>query len=320
MPVLNAMKYLPESIPALRVAAAQWPQTEIIVMDNGSDDGSREWIEQQALSSVPLLTLPGRTIGTLRNEGARLAQGEYLSFLDADCVVRPDYFHRAVQALTETGAGAVGCYYSLPPHATRVEVAWDELHAPREAGFVHMLNAGNFMIRREAFDRAGGFDASLVTGEDAELGLRLERLGIGQYQAPGMVAVHIGNPTTSWQFFRKELWHARGMLGTARLQLMDKPLLMTLAHLALILLACFLLVGTTFSPLSLLATAALILVVPAAAIIYRSRGRRLRYPVTGLMLYLLYFTARVCALPLAVADAVAMNRRAKPLHQTQGAA
>jgi glycosyltransferase involved in cell wall biosynthesis len=305
MPVLNAMRYLPQSIPALRAAMDRWPASELIVMDNGSTDGGPEWIWRQKLPRLQFASLPGLTIAGLRNQGAAIARGEVLSFLDADCVIPPDYFHRATAALAESEADAVGCYYRLPPSPSRLELAWDELHAPRNAGFVHLLNAGNFLIRRAAFERAGGFNSALVTGEDAELGLRLEQLGLTQYETQDLVAVHIGNPTSLGQFFRKELWHARGMFGTARLQRIDKPVLMTLVHLGAILLVISILLLAQFSPASIAVGALLLLAVPLAAVLYRARGRSLRYPLTGLMLYFTYFTARICALPLALADAAA---------------
>ena len=315
MPVRNAMKYLPRSIAGLIRAMEQRQDTELIVIDNGSTDGTREWLARQAVPRLQLLVAPELTVGALRNRGASIARGEYLSFIDADCVVPPDYFHRAMTALNASGADAVGCYYQLPPNPTRLELAWDDLHAPRREGFVHLLNAGNFLIRRPAFERAGGFSASLVTGEDAELGLRLQRLGFSQFETPDMVAVHIGNPTTLRQFFRKELWHGRGMFGTFRLNVLDKPVWMTLAHLLAMISALLIVVTKRFSAASVLGFFLLLLVVPVAAVTYRASGRRrVRYPVLSVLLYFLYFSARVCALPFAIVDAMLLKaRRPAPL-------
>lgn len=311
IPVRNGMKFLPRCLSALRKALALAPESEIIVVDNGSTDGTVEWALSAGIPGLRVHVLPGVTVATLRNTGARLAAGSILSFVDSDCLLREDYYPNALDLLRTTQAAAVGSFYDLPPNPTRIELAWDSLHRTIAEGPTHMINAGNLVMQKSAFQEVGGFRESLVTGEDAELGLRLQQGGHVMVQSPLLSAAHIGNPTTFAAFFRKELWHGRGALGTASLRKIDRPLAMTCLQAAALLAAMFLLLSADSWGIAL----ALILpfLLPVLTVMYRRRdGRHLRYPALGVLLYFDYYLARICALPLAVLDAIRGTRSPNP--------
>jgi GT2 family glycosyltransferase len=298
VPVFNARRYLPTTIPAIGEAIRRFGAAELVVVDNGSTDGSWEWLQGHRPTGSLVVRLPGATVGALRNHGARLGRGSILAFLDADCLIAPEYLEHACRALDGTPWAAVGSRYALPEHPHWIERTWEALHTPAADGERAYLNSGNLVVRRSAFEAIGGFDPGLESGEDAELGLRLRAAGQRVFENRAVRAVHLGNPRTLGEFFRRERWHGSGALGTARLAKVDKPLLMTLVHVIAIALGTGLAV---LAPMGALARAALAagawFAAPLATVGYRcTAAGRFRGAAGGVLLYALYFTARAVAL------------------------
>jgi glycosyltransferase involved in cell wall biosynthesis len=298
MPVLNAARFLPTTVPAIGAAVEAHGSAELIIVDNGSTDGSWAWLVANAPRGTSLVQEHGVRVGAVRNAGVRHARGGVLSFLDADCLVGPDYLRRAEAALARSGCAVTGSRYALPDRPHWIERSWDALHAGRGDGAVPYINAGNLVVRREAFEAVGGFDPALESGEDAELCARLRRAGYCLSQAGDVRAVHLGNARTLGAFYRKQLWHGMGALGTARLERLDRPLLMTLVHVAVVAAAA---VAAFLAPWSTAARAGLLgaalLAVPLATVAYRVAATRgLAGAPGGAVLYLVYFTARTVAL------------------------
>ncbi len=95
IPALNERDGLPETVRTLREAMAA---PEVIIADGGSGDGTREWVQSQ--SDLRLVdSIRGR--GPQMNAGARLAQGDVLLFLHADCRLPPRAGAAIESALTD---------------------------------------------------------------------------------------------------------------------------------------------------------------------------------------------------------------------------
>jgi glycosyltransferase involved in cell wall biosynthesis len=298
VPTLNSSKYLLTTINSILAAIEYYGNADLTIVDNGSSDGSWEILSSRYSSRATVLQMKNVSIATLRNRGASLSMGESLGFIDADCLVAPDYLDQAVQVLAETRADAVGCRYSLPDCPRWVEETWEKSHARGGNGAVNYLPSGNFMVSRKAFNAVGGFDEALVTGEDTEICQRLRTAGFSIHSSTAIAAVHLGNPKTVMQFFRKQVWHGLGMFGTFRGSWLDKPVLITFTHLLLTLLAVFNLLFSHSAlvwriPFSLL----LGVLAPTLAVAYRyaTVGHMYR-PLGSLWLYYLYLTARIVAL------------------------
>jgi cellulose synthase/poly-beta-1,6-N-acetylglucosamine synthase-like glycosyltransferase len=177
MPVLNGGADLDRCLTALRESAFQdW---ELIVVDDGSNDGSPE----RALAAGARVLASGgrRGPGAARNLGAEQARGAYLFFLDADCEVHPDTLSRAAAALSVGSApDAVFGSYDDDPSASGFVARFKNLthHYVHQRG---RPEAGTFWagcgaVRRSTFLEVGGFDAELFPRpsiEDIELGYRL---------------------------------------------------------------------------------------------------------------------------------------------------
>ncbi len=302
VPVLNAMRYLPQTIPPLLEAAASSPGVEIIYVDNGSTDGSYEFLKSVANTCIRVYRNERGSSGATRNLGASQARGSFLSFLDADCLIANDYFPQALAALRFTGAAATGCETKAPPNPHWIEATWENLHYVGRARDVDYIASANFFILREAFERIGGFREDLNTGEDAEICQRLTTGGYRIYESPAAGAIHLGNPKSIREFYRRSVWHGLGMFGTVNRRHIDKPTAMTSLHAVATLVGLVIILRGPFGWLARgLIGLGLQLSVPSITVAYRVRqtGRRTAI-VRGILLYWMYYWSRLEALLLIV--------------------
>lgn len=111
VPVYNAENYLGECISSIREQTLK--DIEILLVDNGSTDGSLEIIKKaiEEDTRVRLIKCPKSNAGKARNYGLREAQGEYLSFLDADDFFRPEMLEKVYEKAKKTNADVVGYQY-----------------------------------------------------------------------------------------------------------------------------------------------------------------------------------------------------------------
>jgi glycosyltransferase involved in cell wall biosynthesis len=286
---------------------------ELVLVDNGSTDGSAAYMREHYSGRARILEAIGARVGQVRNVGAVGVRSDILAFIDSDCVIGPDYFTVMRRVFANRQIEATGATYALPTEPRWIERTWDALHAARPRGVAPWINAGNFAIRREVFEELGGFDADLRSGEDTQLGARLCDRGYVIYEEPDLRAVHLGNPKTVRGFFRKHVWHGMGILGTpgAR-RLVRRPLAMLILHVLLNVLAVAWVIIRPPSPLTgLAALLGALLAVPAFTVLYRwVSSRRTCNVAEAVFLYSVYYAARVVA--LAKLSAALIDKPATP--------
>ena len=108
IPVCNAEKYLRECLDSL--FAQTLKEVEIICVDDGSTDASYEILEEYG---VKILRQPNQGAGVARNNGMRMAVGEYLVFLDADDVFAPDMLGKMYSKGESDDADVVCCRHLI---------------------------------------------------------------------------------------------------------------------------------------------------------------------------------------------------------------
>ena len=180
MPAYDAAQFLGRSLPALLRAG---PDVPVIVVDAGSTDGTGALARELGVRVVRLPVRAGPA--EARNAGVEAALSELVLFVDADCVLHADGIARvrdAFRAEPELVA-LCGSYDARPPERNFFSLYMNLRHhfthqrARREPA---SFWAGCGAVRREAFTRAGGFDAARYPRpeiEDIELAGRLRRLG-----------------------------------------------------------------------------------------------------------------------------------------------
>lgn len=200
VPCRNERQTLRACLLALR--EQQPPVGRVVVVDNGSTDGS----QQIAAELAEVVELPGVSISHLRNHGAdRLGDVDVVGFVDADVVVGPGWLTAGLAAMAD-GADIVGSR-SLPhDEATWVAARWAEVERHR-AHDDSLLWSQHLLVRREVLGALGGFDETMRTGEDADLSARARSLGFDVRLVPAMSAAHHGFAPTLRGFVKRERWH-----------------------------------------------------------------------------------------------------------------
>jgi len=186
---------------------------EIILIDNGSSDGSLQWLQRE-FRHLRIVSLDvNRGFGYANNAGAETASGECLLFLNNDTEVTTDIITpmENFMASNET-VGVVGprllntdgsfqlSYGKLPSLLNECYVRyWQRQSAIGEyfkyenvkARDIEWVTGAAMMIRRSVFERVGGFDPRFfMYFEDADLCLRVRKAGYQVYWLPEISLIH----------------------------------------------------------------------------------------------------------------------------------
>ena len=103
IPVRDKARFLGPCVGSILSAARQARDVEVILVENGSSDGSDHVVSEWSAIDVVTMRSHARTAGRARNEGAACARGDVLCFLDADVVVPARY----VDILAATDSGLI---------------------------------------------------------------------------------------------------------------------------------------------------------------------------------------------------------------------
>lgn len=228
IPSWNSLELLPRCLDSL---ARQDVELELIVVDNGSEDGSVAYLEERG---VPHLSLPRNAgFAAAVNLGAARVEADSILALNADTVLEPGCLAALAAALAadaelggvqprilqlegEEGSVEAARLYSCGQALTRDGRALErgagepqrpEHLRPRE---VFGVCGAACLLRRELFDRLGGYDESYFAFyEDVDLNVRARIAGWRFGYVPEAVVWHVGNASWSAQAPRPSAWNAR---------------------------------------------------------------------------------------------------------------
>jgi glycosyltransferase involved in cell wall biosynthesis len=179
IPTYNRLPLLMEAVASVRAQTlGDW---ELVVVDDGSADGSAEAVEALGDARIRVLRLPPTgNVAALRNAGVRAGSGDWVAFLDSDDVWEPRKLQAQLGAL----------------HAAGARWSYTDLRMMDDAGEPIPMHAGEFrplsgsivrellteqttiaistvMVSRELLDQVGGFHEAQPLREDMDLELRL---------------------------------------------------------------------------------------------------------------------------------------------------
>jgi len=211
IPCYNEASYVVNCIASIRQQEIDPAVYEIIVVDNGSIDGTEEIA---ASLGAKVLINPRRGAAASRNFGASFAKGHMLAFVDADCILDSKWFITlAAHFLSPQVCAVAAPAIPVSEGITWVERAWSKVFVcfPRNVlhGVARVTNlaSSNLLIRAEHFKNIGGFDEKLLSCEDYDLSQRLLHHGILLLDNNILVS-HLRESKTIRELFNREV--ARG--------------------------------------------------------------------------------------------------------------
>lgn len=190
---------------------------ELVVVDNGSRDGTREYLREQEADGRLRAVLNDENLGFAHacNQGAALARGDYVLFLNNDTIPRAGWLAALVDAAEadpEIGVLGSKLLYAdgrvqhagvvcgeregdpFPYHVYLCQPA-DAPHVSRQRE-LQMVTGACLAIRRELFERVGGFDEAYWNGhEDLDLCLKARAAGAKVVYCPASVVTHLESRT-----------------------------------------------------------------------------------------------------------------------------
>lgn len=236
VPVWNGLSLIEACLAS--VAALEGAAPEIIAVDNGSVDGSADYIAAHFPQVKLVRNELNLGFGAACNQGMALAQGDLLVLLNQDAQLAPDWLTEIHAALAATDAGIVGCKILYDDGVTLQHAgAWVEW----PLGIVHHYGVGDadtgqwdtlcpveivtfaaVAIRRAVVEAVGLFDLGFGLGyfEDVDYCVRARQAGFEIVYAPGATVRH----RESSSIGRTEMVHYQYQQGRLRLVIKHLPL------------------------------------------------------------------------------------------------
>lgn len=220
IPLYNAERYIEEAVRSVLAQTAA--PHRLVIIDDGSTDGSATRVRELAAkhdgaTHIEILSTANGGLSSARNKGLARCTSEFVAFLDADDAWSPTKLEEQLRLFSTSDVKdlvLVHCDYHLIDDNGRPYTHEPVIHpAPDFRGdvFTRLLrvnlvsgSGSAVLVRRSAFDRAGGFDAQLKAAEDWDMWLRLARLGGFDHVGADLVAIRR---------------HSRGMQSDASLML-----------------------------------------------------------------------------------------------------
>ncbi len=181
IPCHNAERWIEETLDS--ALNQTWSCTEIIVVDDGSSDRSREILKRDHYEKIKVIEQENRGAGAARNRALDEAQGEFIQFLDADDLIAPDKIETQLQRLADAPRGQVasgpwGRFFTSVDETTFVpEPVWTDLppvdwvvSSWRQGG---MMACHAWLTPRAVIERAGRWEETPSPIDDGEFFTRV---------------------------------------------------------------------------------------------------------------------------------------------------
>jgi glycosyltransferase involved in cell wall biosynthesis len=172
LPVFNGQRFLAQAIES--VLAQTWSPVELVVVDDGSTDGSAEIARRYPVRYVHQ---ENAGVAAARNRGIAESGGELVSFIDQDDLWLERKLELQVEALArDPEAGICVCRFDMfvEPGVQSPDWLPAVLLEESQRGY----QVGTLLVRREVLDAVGGFDTSYFAANDTDWFLRTRELGV----------------------------------------------------------------------------------------------------------------------------------------------
>ncbi|MBN2242222.1 MAG: glycosyltransferase family 2 protein [Acidobacteria bacterium] len=211
----NNRQYLDSCLGSLYAAGLRC-SFDVVVVDNGSSDGSQEMLRAKYPGVQQIQNDGNVGLGKASNQGIEATRGRYVLLLNNDTLVNAASLDAMVEFLeTHPKAGAVGGRLINPDGSFQAgcadfstlkeeflvairlgELLWDGYPSHMDGGSVRpvaWLSSACLLLRRSALDKVGLLDEEyFIYGDEADLQYRLHKAGLPVYYLPSATTVHYG--------------------------------------------------------------------------------------------------------------------------------
>lgn len=172
IPTFNRAEVIADAVS--RLLRQVHPSFEIVVVDDGSTDHTRDSVERFTDERVRYVRQPNGGISQARNTGAEAARGHYVVPLDDDDIPDDDWLARLDEATCDNPA-VVSCGLRVARADTGaiVEVRLPNDLGPALGNYRGCFVAGTFAVRADAYEEIGGFLVGLQSSHQTEFSMRL---------------------------------------------------------------------------------------------------------------------------------------------------
>jgi GT2 family glycosyltransferase len=213
-PVFNNLAFTTQLMDSLERNDNDWP-FELILIDNGSTDGTREFVtnSKYKMNGQYIRNESNLGFAAANNQGSRVAKGNFLLLLNNDMIVTKGFLSAMMSVFSEEKAvGAVGAKLIFPgsgliQHAGVFELENglpDHAHFNRQADYppankreaVFAVTGAAMLVPKSLYNELGGLDEEYTNGwEDVDLCQKIRQAGMNIYYEPRAVIYHYESRT-----------------------------------------------------------------------------------------------------------------------------
>jgi GT2 family glycosyltransferase/radical SAM superfamily enzyme YgiQ (UPF0313 family) len=206
IPLFNQAQLTKTCVEAIRATAGDPRRYELILVDNGSGDWTTEFLKSLDTAVVVITNSENLGFAKACNQGARIAKGEYLLFLNNDTVPQPDWLDALLSGARKGGADIVGAKLLYPNgRVQHAGVAFNkngigyhifknfpgDTPAVNKKRFMQCVTAACMLVSKQLFNELEGFDEQFQNGfEDVDFCLRAGQSGKRVLYTPDAVVIH----------------------------------------------------------------------------------------------------------------------------------
>jgi GT2 family glycosyltransferase len=189
---------------------------EIIVVDNNSGDGSVSFLQEKFGAKIKIIANEENAgFGRANNQAAKIAQGDYLFFLNSDTLVEEDIFPLLKVCFANPGAGIAAPRLILPGGSPqeyaggRLPDFFSALTRRREKNpKLEWVSGAALAVRKDVFEKVGGFDENyFMYFEDIDLCWRIKLAGYEAVLADSAKVIHFGGKSLTENRERKKFYY-----------------------------------------------------------------------------------------------------------------
>jgi len=235
IPTYNRKEMVQEAVES--VLSQTYQDFELIVVDDGSEDGTGEVLREKFGERIIYLYQKNQGVSRARNRGIETSRGKYIAFLDSDDLWLKKKLERQVQFMQQNPEAMI-CYTDEIWIRRGVRVNPKKKHA-KHSGWIYpqclplcIISPSSVLMRRELLEEVGGFDPEFPVCEDYDLWLRVALRYPIHLIPEKLIVKRGGHPDQlSHRSWGNDIWRVRALLKMLQKELPPSWRKLTVAEL-----------------------------------------------------------------------------------------